>query len=497
MGIVQKEALRTTIISYFGLILGYVNKVALFVFFLSPEQVGLTNLILAVGSLFAQLSNLGVVNTTWKFFPILKNQEKNNYGFLTLNFLIVFAGITLTSLAVFLFKDVIADLYSSKSESFVHYFYWIIPCGIGIVLYRFLDSYLRALYKNVFSVIANEFILRLVTTILLGLFALGYLNFGELLAAICISQFIPALLLIFYLYRINEWHFSIKEINIPKRFKKIIVSYSLFSYVNSLGGLMVVTIDAMMLASFMGLEETAVYTTVIYLIRALLIPYASIMRVSAPLVAEHWKTRDMKEMGALYKKVSSVNLVIGMFFFLGIWINRTELFGFLPEEYLSGIYVFMILMIGRLLDMYFGLNGTIMVTSKKYKYDILFTFALFIIVIILNLYMIPLWGLYGAAISTTIAFFIYNFTRLIFVWYHYKIHPFEKSQFLVMVLFTVALLGFECASIDTMNVWVNMVIKSLLAVVAFPAVIYAFKIEKETVNYINKVLEVVKKKIFN
>ena len=88
----------------------------------------------------------------------------------------------------------------------------------------------------------------------------------------------------------------------------------------------------------------------------------------------------MTKMNELYQKVSSVSLFIALTLFLLIWININDIFSFLPNEYTSGIYVFLFLMIGKVIDMYFGLNGTIFFTSKKYKYDIIFTLSLIIIV---------------------------------------------------------------------------------------------------------------------
>ena len=104
MGIVQKDAFKTTVISYLGLFLGYVNKVVLFIWFLSTEQIGLINLILAVGLLFAQLSNLGTVYVTWRFFPFFRNAARRNYGFLLLNTLVVCFGILLFTILFYLFQ---------------------------------------------------------------------------------------------------------------------------------------------------------------------------------------------------------------------------------------------------------------------------------------------------------------------------------------------------------------------------------------------------------
>ena len=46
-------------ISYVGIGLGFLNKGLLFLLILSTEQIGLVNLLIAVGILFAQLSNFG------------------------------------------------------------------------------------------------------------------------------------------------------------------------------------------------------------------------------------------------------------------------------------------------------------------------------------------------------------------------------------------------------------------------------------------------------
>ena len=76
MGIVQKDAIRTSIISFVGLILGYLNKGLLFVLLFSRAQVGLVNLVMNVALLFAQFANLGTIYSTWRFFPFFENKEQ-------------------------------------------------------------------------------------------------------------------------------------------------------------------------------------------------------------------------------------------------------------------------------------------------------------------------------------------------------------------------------------------------------------------------------------
>ncbi|MCH2224869.1 MAG: oligosaccharide flippase family protein [Crocinitomicaceae bacterium] len=498
MGIVQKDALRTTIISYSGMILGYVNKVYLFLLLLSPEEVGLIQAILSVSLLFAQFANLGTTNTTVKFLPFLRNENNKHSGFLTLNLLIVLAGVCSFTLLGLLFKELFSSYFIERSEAFVDYYYWVIPTGISIVVFKLLDNYLRALYKNVFPVFANEFVLRVFTTIVLVIYGFDYLNFHQLVIAICLMQFIPAIMLVVYLKKIGEWNFSVKSIAIPKRFRKIILSYSLFSYINSLAAVLVVSLDTLMIAGMEGLSAFGVYAIVLYLMRALMIPYGSIARVSSPIIAQHWRDRDMHSMNKLYKSVSCVALFIGLYGFIGVWVSREELFTLLSKkdpEYYSGIVVFLFLMIGRVFDMFMGLNGMILLTSKKYRYDIFFTAILILTVFLLNLWLIPLWGIAGAAIATSIGMILYNIMRLIFVWYQFRITPFKISQLKVIFLFVIVLLFFHFVPIETGSQWINMLVKSVMVTLMFPVIIYLLKLEPEIVNYVDKVLRTINRKL--
>lgn len=56
-----------------------------------------------------------------------------------------------------------------------------------------------------------------------------------------------------------------------------------------------------------------------FLTSALQVPYKAIVRISSPLIADHWKKRETDKMKELYTQVSSVALVIGLGSFLLIW----------------------------------------------------------------------------------------------------------------------------------------------------------------------------------
>jgi O-antigen/teichoic acid export membrane protein len=494
MGFIQKDAFRTTIVSYLGLILGYINKGVLFILFLSTEQIGLINLLVTVGFLFSYFSHLGTTFAIWKFTPFFKNHKSKN-GFLQLNLIITFFGILIFSILAILFKSDIATFYSKNSKEFVEYYFWIIPIGIGNCLFLVFESYLRSLYKNVISVFVQEFFLRFLISILLIIYAMNLISFHSLLVLHCLFYFIPMLILAIYLFKIKELRFSYSKINISKKFKKIIVSFSLFSYLNSVGTWLVISMDAMMIAAMMGLKETGVYTTIIYLSSALLIPYRSIIRITSPLIADYWKDKNRFKMQDLYQKVSSISLILGSFMFLIIWINRIEIFSFLPAEFQSGIWVFFFLMMGRLTDMYCGLNGAVLITSKKFKVDLIFTLALLGTVFVLNYILIPIYGIVGAAISTGIGFVIYNVVRIIYVNQVFKMHPFKVNQVFVFSLTLLNLLIFEILPTFFEYTILSIGLKLFVLLITFVLPIFIFKLDPELLNYFKEGKSFISKKI--
>ncbi|HLP54260.1 MAG TPA: polysaccharide biosynthesis C-terminal domain-containing protein [Fluviicola sp.] len=488
MGIIQKDAIRTTIISYLGLILGYVNKGVLFVIFLSTEQIGLLNLLVSVGLLFAQLSNLGMSYSVWRFFPFFRNKEKKNHGFFQLSMLVTLCGIILFSILTIVFENQICELFIEKSSSFVHYYYWLLPIGISYALFLTLDNFLRSLYKNIVSVIATELLMRLAVTAAVVFYAFGWIDFFQLLVLHSLSFLVPTLILLAQLFRNKELNWRVSQIRIPQRFRRIFISYSLYSYVNFIGILIVISLDTIMVASMLGLSETGVFSTVIYIVSGLQIPYKSLIRISSPFVAKYWKERDMVKMKDLYTRVSSIGLVIGAFVFLCFWANRVEIFHFLPEEYDSGIPVFLILMVGRLVDMYCGINGVIVVSSKKYKYDIVFMLVLLAAVFLLNWYWIPIYGIYGAAMATTIAYVVYNALRLIFVFSAYRIHPLRITQLKVFTVFLATFGVTYFLPVLFGNDFISIVVKLFLVTIAFLGTILLFRLDEDVTGYLNKAI---------
>lgn len=493
------------IISYVGLVLGYVNKVVLFIHVFTMEQIGLINLVLSLGMLFSQFSNLGTINAVIKFLPYFKERNIKDSAFFKLSIKVVLVGVVLLTGVTFLLKDQIIYYFSEKSSLFVSNYYWLIPIGIANVFYVLFDSFLRMYHQNIISIFVNDFLLRITITSLLVLVWFDIIDFNQFLVLHCLVYFISPLALllkIFYDKAIfsegsladSQMGASDPRRRISSKFRKIIFNYSLFSYSNTLGILIVTTMDSLMITYFIGLKFTGIYTTMMFLVSAMQVPYRSLTRVSEPLVPKLWKERQFGAIQKLYQQLASISLIIILYMFLIVWLNRVELFSFLPAEFNQGMWVFLFLIIGRIVDSFLALNGLILLTSKKYKYDIIFTVTLIVLVYLFNLLLIPVYGISGAAISTSFAIIVYNVGRMYFVWKWYRLHPFEKNQAYIIALALAILLVVEVIPHFGINRIVYIGLCSVFVTVVFFGVLIRFKLSRDMNQYLNKLVSKVFRK---
>jgi O-antigen/teichoic acid export membrane protein len=460
VGKLKKNAFKTTIISYIGLLIGYLNKGVLFVYFLSTEEIGLINLILTIGVLFAQFSNLGVSYTIWRFFPFFKNKQTSNNGFIQFTLILNIVGVFIFTLLLILFKDLINDNYI-KSPLFEANYFWIIPLGIFYSFFLTLDSILRAIHKNVVSIFAMDFLLRIMQLLVTLLFGFSIINFSYFVALSSICFVFPTVLVLIQLLRNKQFFWRFSQIDIAKRFRKILYNYTFYNYINFIGITVVLSLDTVMIASYIGLSKTGVYTTMIFLLSGVLIPYKTLQRFCQPMVAEYWKNKELNKLEKLYERVSSISLIFGFIIFIVSWTLKNKALEFLPSQFDEFMILLLIVLIGRIIDMYSGLNGLILLSSKKYKIDIIFTLFLLVVTVLLNSVLIPKYGVIGAAIATSVALILYNFSRLIYVLIIFKIHPFKKSQFYILMFFSASFI-ISTTFLSGINVWLNTIISLCL-----------------------------------
>jgi len=494
MGIIQRSGFWTTVINYTGAIIGFVCTLLLFPILLEPDEVGLTNILKAASLIFMQFSCIGCGSITLRFFPFFRSGEKQFNGIFTLTLLVSLTGVIITTLLYIIFQPAIISYYQEGSPLFLQYSMLVIPIAIFLLFHTLFSAWLRSLMKIIVPAIYFEVILRLLFIIAVLIYALGYISFDTFIKLYALSFAAPSIGLFIYCRRCNILTFNLKITPKIKEYFKPALKYGLFCLFAGMGGILVGTIDSMMLGSMVGLASVAVYGMANNLNSFLQMPYRSFSSISSPLVAEYWQKNDMKSMQTIYQKFTLNIVIVSLFLFLLVWLNLDSLYLNIPNEiYATGKWAFFILFVGRFFDTATGLNFVILTTSKKYVWDLYFAAFLIVTAIISNRLFIPIWGINGAAFSTSVCIMLLSVFKVFIVKKFFHIQPFTNKVWIVILIGTAT-----CLLISTIPVFLHwtldVVMRCGLVLVLFMLPVYLLKISVEINSNINRVLNVFFKK---
>ena len=466
MGIIQKQAIQNTFLSYLGALLGFITVGIIFPNLLSTGENGLIKLLVSLSTLFAQISNLGSGGVITRLFPYFRNKEKKHYGFLFYPVIVSLAGFIICTILFFSFRDVIIERNIEKSKLFVDYLYYLIPLTFFTLFYLVFDAFTRSILSSVIGTFLKDFIQRIFILAVVGLYYFSFIDFQQFIALYVASICLPTLLIVIYLVRKKEWGIIPDYSFLTKTMAYEMVNISLFSILTSFSYMIISTIDSIMINDYMGLEATGIYGITFYFGAVIIIPARSIGRISSAVLADSWKNNNLEVINTIYRKSCINQLIIGSVIFSGIWVNIDNLLLMLPPEYAAGKYVIFFVGLSNLIDMATGVNGVIISTSKYYRYDGFFMLFLVIAVIFSNIIFIPLYGIAGAAMASAMALFSFNLLRYIFLYIKFKMQPFN-----ILTIITVLVLLFSFIINTTIpslaNPFIDAFIRSIMILTIF------------------------------
>jgi O-antigen/teichoic acid export membrane protein len=108
-----------------------------------------------------------------------------------------------------------------------------------------------------------------------------------------------------------------------------------------------------------------------------------------------------------------------------VLINLKYLLSYLPSQYAQAYHAIIIISLGALINAYTGINNGILYFSKKYKTGLALLLFLLVTTIILDVMLIPFFGINGAAIATSTALSVYNIIKYFYIRYSFKLNPYN------------------------------------------------------------------------
>jgi len=491
LGIIQKQALRTTLINFFGAAFGGFTR-AVMPLFISPTQIGLLGLLDSISGIFVTIFSMGYNQILVKIFPKYRNDENGHHGFLLFGFFLSLIGIAISFLIFYIFED--AFLTKEKDvELYNRFALLIFPMIFFRIIFFNIDGYARMLFNTVIGVFLETFINKVIVAIILISYALAWMNFDQLVYLYAFSFCIPGLLVLVFSFQ------KTKKITLPKKVlfetkqRKDIYEYILFGLLMGASASIVIYIDSLMIVKMLSLEMAGYYSIFFVAARFIIIPANGINRIAQVVLAESWEKNDTKNIQEVYEKSSLNQLLIGAYL-LGVgWACLDTALSLSPKfaEYIPYKYVFLFLGIGLLIEMGTGVNTSIISTSKKYKFNTYFNITLAILVIVLNYFLIKELQLVGAAMASMLAMTIVNFLRWYFLYRTFQLQPFNSKFLKALILAIAFLLLCHFVTYDA-NPFLKLALNFLSLTIIFWGLVVGLKLSPD----VNKWLMKMKTKFF-
>ena len=502
MGIIIRQSIKGTLVNYLGVIIGFVTTFFVITSYLNTEEVGLTRVLVDAAILFSSFAQLGTSSSIIRFFPYFKDEEGKNHGFFFWTLVVPVVGFVVFLLVFLLFKKPIIGIFSEKSPLFVNYFRFVIPLGLFMLYQSVFEANASVLMRIVVPKFVREVGVRVGLLIIYLLFGYHYIDLDGLVIGFCITYFLAALIDIIYLFTLQKISLKPDLKFITKPLARDFLFYTLFLILAAIAGNITPLLSSFFVSAKMGLGFTGIYAIANYIATVIEIPNRSLFAIASPQVSEAMKNGDWTKAEDICKNMSLHLFISSLFIFLIIWINVDLLFMVLKngEDYVTGKSVIFILGMARLSNAVLSPGSGPLTFSKYYYLSLVFTILLTVSAILLNIWLIPLYGMNGSAFANFGSYLIYYACLLTLVKWKLHISIFSwgqlKSLLVVLVLFGLNLLWVRTVTPlfaalpvkEFFSAILDGVVKTGILVVIGITAIYYWKISPEINQLILKAL---------
>lgn len=475
MGVIKHQAIKGSVWSYLGVVIGFVNLVVLSQEFMTTEQIGLTQILVSIATILSQVGTLGMANVAIRLFPHFRNDQNKHNGFIGLSIWIGFAGFLIMFLIAYLGEDKIVASNSAKSSLLISNYFYTFPLIFFMLFFTLFDTYNRMLLNAVLGTFLKEFVLRIANTILIILFIFKIINFDCYVLGYVASQGIPTLVLGIILALKGQLTLKINSSFLNRKLKLEIFDIALFGILSGLSSMVMQNVDRIMVNHFVGLDAVGIYSIAFFFGTLILIPQRAISNISTTVIANSWKLNDIETIKTVYKKSSISQLLIGVLLFVGIWGNIDNVFILLKDEYAAGKWVIFFISLSNLIIVYLGNSYYILITSSKYRVAMWFIVMLILLVILTNFIFIQLWGISGAAFASFLSMALYQLGMSCYVFLKFKIVPDFRNAILIILVGIMAysiVYFFPAIS----NFWIDIVVRSLFILLLYCIPLYFLRV---------------------
>ena len=486
MGVIAKQSIRGTIVTYIGIAVGVVTTFFVLTRFLTTEDIGLTRVLIDAATLFIGLAQLGTNASIIRFYPYFQEKDSNeDHGFFFWALVIPFIGFLIFAVIYWACSVPLGAWFGDKSPLFVEYYYLVLPLAFFMLYQTICESTCNVLMHIVLPRAVRELVVRVGLLALYLLYAFRILSLDGFVIGLCANYAIAAIINMAYF-------FSLKPIRLKPDFVFLRANtglvhryllYSGFLVLSAVTTILAPTLSSFFVTAKMGLDTTGIFAIATYMAVLVSVPNRSLSAIASPQLARAIKENNREECSALIRQVTRNMLLIGGFILLAIWVNIDLIFHILPNgaTFATAKDVVLILGVSQLILGTFTICLTALNYSRFYAISLLLSLILTVSAIALNNYLVPLWGMEGAAFSNLMSYGLYYLLIIASVVPLGHFHVVDKRWWYSVVLLIILFAGNYVwqTFMPPMNIWLDSIIRSLVIIGGGLYIAYTAKLSPE------------------
>jgi O-antigen/teichoic acid export membrane protein len=487
MGVIKRQTIKGSIYSYIGLTIGFFFTIISTKLF-TPEQIGLTAILVAVSAMYSQFATLGFTKVIERLFPYFRDKDKNHNGFLFLTLAVGMVGFAISLVIFLLLKSHIIESNIKKSPLLVEYIWYLVPLIFFRMLFLMLDTYNKMLFDATTGSILSDFVFRLGTILLLGAFFLDWINFPLFVFGYMAFLSFPSIYLAGLLIYRKQFNLQPNLAYIKSPLRKEMTNLSFYGMIIGFSAVALKNVDTIMMNTYTNMSLTGVYNISFYFGTVILIPGVALGKISSTIIAEAWKNKDMETIDDIYYKSSINQLFAALLLFILMVTNLHNIFKILGPEYKGGEWVIILIALSNLIVASTGSSVQIIGTSHKYKIQTYSMGMLLAMVVVFYMIFIPLWGMTGAALGSLLSVAGASLFRVFYLRRNMKLFPYRMVH---LKCVAIGLLAFAIGKIIpvTDNYLIDLIVRCSAISVVFIGLSYLFHISDDMNQIANKFLK--------
>ncbi|MBS1772556.1 MAG: polysaccharide biosynthesis protein [Bacteroidetes bacterium] len=489
MGIVFRQSVKTTIVTLTGAALG---AVALYISTktLTTQQLGYSRLLINNAAILQFVMLLGLGPMIFTYVQRYEKEYTKRKVLTSLGFIIPLISTFIFIVPYFLFKErIVTRFYKPQDWNYVsNYYHWLPVLIVLSAFVTFLESYLLSRLKTAQSSFPREILLRICNIIFIALLYYNYITFSSFIALNALVYILLLVVLIIFSLKTEHFGISLNWSALSKTEYKEIVHFSWYHLLTGVSLYFIGFIDQTLLASLSsaGITSLSTYSIAVYIATLLITPFRAMSNSVFPVLNDAYIQKDNLKVEEIFKRSGVNMLIVGIGMVIIIASNLDNAVAILPDGYQLVKPVALILMIGRIIDFSTGMNEGFISITPWYKFNFRISVVLVAMMLILNWYLIPIYGVYGAAWATTIALSLYNLFKMLFLWTKLKMHPFSSGTGLVFLSGALAVIPGLLIPI-IINPVIDTLIRTAIVLVVYSLTLIWLKPSIDLNQYLKKV----------